>query len=101
MKRWIAGSIPSPNDGAPPVLTALPSGFRIFVAVSSCTEPAASSTLGSARTRSRSDAGTDGAWAVVPSKEMSGAFPVIAASVPAYDSEKIVSNAELIVSVRT
>ncbi len=38
---------------------------------------------------------------MLPSKEMSGAFPLIAASVFAYDSTKIASNALSIVSVRT
>jgi hypothetical protein len=41
------GSIPKPKEGAPWVLMALPSGLRIFVAVSSTTLPVAASTLSS------------------------------------------------------
>ena len=93
--------MPNPKDGAPWVLIAFPSGLRIFVAVSSATLPVAASTLSSSRTSSSRLAGTDGASAVLPSNEMSGAFPLIAASVFAYDSLKIASNALSIVSVST
>ena len=93
--------MPNPNEGAPCVLIALPSGLRILVAVSSTTLPVAASTLSSSRTFSSKFVGTEGASAVLPSNEMSGAFPLIAASVLAYDSLKIASNALSIVSVRT
>jgi hypothetical protein len=45
--------------------------------------------------------GTGGVWALVPWKLMSDSAPEMTASVPAYDSVKIVSKARLIVSVRT
>jgi hypothetical protein len=83
------------------VLIALPFELRILVPVSSTTNPAAASAASSFRIRSSRLAGTDGGRAVWPSNEMSGALPLMTASVFAYDSEKIASNALSIVSVRT
>jgi hypothetical protein len=94
-------SIPKPKLGAPPVLIASPSGFRIFVFVSSRMLPVARPTSGTARTVSRRAASTGGAGAASPSIEMSGPWPCTTASVPARDSVKRFENALSIVSVRT
>ena len=54
-----------------------------------------------ARTRSSTSSGMGGVCALVPWKLMSDSAPLTTASVPAYDSTKIVSNARSIVSVST
>jgi hypothetical protein len=61
----------------------------------------ATSTPSTPRTRSSVCSGIGAACALSPSKLMPASFPVTTASVPAYDSTKIVSNALSIVSVRT
>jgi hypothetical protein len=93
--------MPKPNDGAPFVSTTLPFLSRIFASAWSATFPAAASTFGSVRTRARSDCGTDGDCAMSPSKLMPAALPVTTASVPAYDSLKMLLNASSIASVST
>ena len=82
----------------PPISS--PSAVSSFV-WKSWTEPVATSTPSTARTRSSSSSGTGGAAADSPSKLMSAPLPVTTASVPAYESTKIWSKARSIVSVRT
>ena len=65
------------------------------------TEPAATSTPSTARTLSSVASGIGGASADSPSKLKPGSLPVTTASVPAYESTKIASNALSIVSVST
>jgi hypothetical protein len=93
-------SSPKPKLGAPIVSIALPFRLRIFVC-SSTTLPAASRTPSSDRTRPSRFWETGSAAASEPSKEIPDLWPVTTASVPAYDSTKIASNALSIVSVRT
>ena len=81
MNRASDGSIPKPNEGAPPVSTALPSFFRILVFESSATMPAAAATSGSALTLASKVSGIDGVEAVSPSTLMSAALPDTTASV--------------------
>ena len=102
LKRSYSGavSMPNANAGAPPVSIASPSGRSSFV-WKSWTEPVATSTPSTARTRSSVSSGIGGAWADSPSKLMPASLPVTTASVPAYESTKIASNALSIVSVRT
>ena len=102
LKRSYSGavSMPKANDGAPPVSIGSPSGRSSFV-WKSCTDPVATSTPSTSRTRSSVSSGTGGASADSPSKLKPGSFPVTTASVPAYESTKIASNALSIVSVRT
>ena len=102
MKRSYAGavSMPNANAGEPPVSISSPSGSTSLVR-KSCTEPAATSTPSTPRTRSSVLAGIGGAWADSPSKLKPGSFPVTTTSVPAYESTKIASNALSIVSVNT
>ncbi len=92
--------MPNPNVGAPSLLTASPSRFRIFVLSSSSTDPVASATSSTPRTVSSREASTGGFGGVSSSIEMSSPFPVTTASVPAYDSVNKVVKARLTVSVR-
>ena len=50
---------------------------------------------------SRSESSTGGASGVSPKTSMSAVLPLTTASVPAYDSSKMLENALSIVSVRT
>jgi hypothetical protein len=61
----------------------------------------ASSTSGTARTRSTRRSGIGGVGDVRPWKLMSAPLPLTTTSVPAYDSSKISENARSIVSVMT
>ena len=92
--------MPNASDGALPVSIVSPSGLRSFV-LKSCTEPVATSTPSTARTCSSVPSGIGGARADSPSKLKPGSLPVTTASVPAYESVRIESNAFSIVSVRT
>ena len=73
----------------------------IFVADSSATVPPAARTSGSFFTVGSRLAGIDGAVTWSPSNEKSGAFPLMYASVFAYDCVKIWSKARSIMSVST
>ena len=68
---------------------------------SPATDPVATSTPSTSRTRASVSSGIGGAWADSPSKLKPASLPVTTASVPAYESTKIASNALSIVSVRT
>ena len=92
--------MPNANDGEPPVSIASPSGRSSFVC-RSCTEPTAISTPSTPRTVSSVSSGIGGGSGDSPSKLKPGSLPVTTASVPAYESTKIASNALSIVSVRT
>ena len=93
--------MPNPKDGAPFVSIALPFLSMIFVADMSTTLPVAASTLSTPRTRVSIDSGTGSTSAWSPWKVMSADLELTTASVPAYDSWKIVLKALSIVSVRT
>ena len=102
LKRSYSGavSMPNANEGAPPVSIDSPSGLSSLV-WKSVTEPVATSTPSTARTRSRTSSGIGGACDCSPSKLMSAPLPLTTASVPAYDSTKMALNALSIVSVST
>ncbi len=102
LKRSCSGavSMPNANEGAPPVSIDSPSGLSSVV-WGSVTEPVATSTPSTARTRSRTSSGIGGDSDVSPSKLMSAPLPLTTASVPAYDSTKMALNALSIVSVST
>ena len=102
LKRSYSGavSMPNANEGAPPVSIDSPSGLSSLV-WKSVTEPVATSTPSTARTRSRTSSGIGGGCDCSPSKLMSASLPLTTASVPAYDSTKMALNALSIVSVST
>ena len=93
--------MPNANDGAPPVSIGLPvrpQQLRLEVLHRAGGDLDA---LDAADARERVLRDRAASRADSPSKLKPGSFPVTTASVPAYESTKIASNALSIVSVRT